>query len=151
MILSIKHKNYWDCIVVLQEFKNLLDYTFQMCHFMVQNIDPEWILSKHTKKWGHRHTQNSLATGQEFSWFSMICENAVHKNVVLTRHRYISSIRAVTQFCADTEILGLRTPALIVTHREENVLLVLVDGPGVGDGICVLDHRHRLSWKHRNI
>ena len=40
------------------------------------------------------------------------------------------------------------TPGLAGSHigaGEDDVLLVLVDGPGVGDGLGVLDDRHRLS------
>ena len=33
------------------------------------------------------------------------------------------------------------------THREEHVFLVLVDGSGVWDGISVLDHTDRLTFK----
>ena len=31
------------------------------------------------------------------------------------------------------------------TYWKENVFLVLVDSPGVGDGVCMLHHAHTLS------
>ena len=33
---------------------------------------------------------------------------------------------------------------VVGTHREEHVLLVLVDGSGVWDRVCVFENRHRL-------